>query len=409
MIKYYMVALMRLKEEALNMTGGIPAWLSIDIYTFVIAGLILFFDSTWRMNKDKRNTMFLLMTALVMVLTVFDAFGRLDGLPDSAVASTLAKVGNYVLFAFDPLYFAVALYYESSWMIAGRNDFKVFRLVVYVIAAVNFVVVTVSSVFDLKLFYYFDNNMEYIRGPLFMFRAVLLIAMLFVGVLYVINRREDIPPKHRAALISFPLMVSVGSIIQSLTSDLPLEYASTVMASLVLFVYLQSRDMTEDFLTGSMNRRSLDSELEERIAAAANGQSFSAIMIDVDFFKDINDTFGHATGDDALRDVFSILNSCLRDDDRIARYGGDEFFVITPISEREYLEKCARRIRNRLWDFNDQSERPYKLSLSLGFDIYDHEAYPTAAKFIKHLDDLMYAEKELHHNELGKETRHGEL
>ncbi len=391
------------------MTGTIPAWLVIDIYTFLIAGLILFFDSTWRMNKDKKNTMFLWMTVLVMVLTVFDAFGRLDGISDIGFVSILAKIGNYVIFAFDPFYFALALYYETSWMLPGRNDFKLFQIVVYVIAALNFVAVTVSVVFGLDLFYYFDDNMVYVRGPLFMIRALVLIAMLFFGVMYVISRRDDIPPKHRAALMSFPLMVSVGSIIQSVTYNLPLEYASTVMASLVLFVYLQSRDMTEDFLTGSMNRRSLDSELEERIAAAANGQTFSSIMIDVDFFKDINDTYGHATGDDALRDVFTILNSCLRDEDKIARYGGDEFFVITPITEREYLEKCARRIRNRLWDFNDQSERSYKLSLSLGYDIYDHEAYPTAAKFIKHLDDLMYAEKELHHKELGKETRHGEL
>ncbi len=385
------------------MAEAIPSWLVIDIYTLIIAALLIFFDTTWRMNKDKRNRLFLLMTGFVMLLTIFDIFGRLSEVNSSPLASMLTKAGNYFIFCFDPVYFVMALYYLTSWMMPGRRDFKSFRVFVDVVAVLNFILVNVSAIFDLRLLYYFDENMGYHRGSLFMARAVLLIAMLLVGVLYVINRREDIPPKHRAALTSFPLIVSVGSVIQSVTDNMPLEYASSVMASLVLFVYLQSRDMTEDFLTGSMNRRSLDSELEERIAAATTGQTFSSIMIDVDYFKEINDTYGHATGDDALRDVYTILNSCMRSEDKIARYGGDEFFVITPITEKEYLEKCARRIRNRLWDFNDQSERPYKLSLSLGYDIYDPEAYPTVAKFIKHLDDLMYAEKELHHKELGKE------
>ncbi len=385
------------------MAESIPSWLVIDIYTLIIAVLLVFFDTTWRMNKDKRNRLFLFMTGVVMILTIFDIFGRLSEVNSSPLASMLTKIGNYTIFCFDPVYFVMALYYLTSWMMPGRRDFKSFRVFVDVVAILNFILVTVSAIFDLRLFYYFDEHMGYHRGSLFMARAILLIAMLLVGVLYVINRRDDIPPKHRAALISFPLIVSVGSVIQSVTVNLPLEYVSIVMASLVLFVYLQSRDMTEDFLTGSMNRRSLDSELEERVAAAVNGQTFSSIMIDVDFFKEINDTYGHATGDDALRDVYTILNSCLRSEDKIARYGGDEFFVITPITEKEYLEKCARRIRNRLWDFNDQGERPYKLSLSLGYDIYDPGAYPTVAKFIKHLDDLMYAEKELHHTELGSE------
>ena len=383
-----------------------PMWLAIDLYSFVIDLLILFFNRNWRTNKDKKTKLFIWMIFLILILTVADLTGRMSELSVSGWSLAITHIGNYIVFACDPFFYILSMYYITEWMTPAEKDYKGIRITIDTICIANFLAVTASSLFNLKLFYYIEESGIYHRGPLFFPRFGLLLTTMFLGIFYIAARRDSISPKYRTVLIMYPVIGIAGSLLQSVTTQLPIGYVSMTLAALILFVYLQSKDMTEDFLTGSMNRRSLDMHLEELVNSSTGAKTFSGIMVDVDFFKDINDTYGHSVGDNALRDVYYILHSSLRADDSIARYGGDEFFVITMIHEREYLEKCARRIRNRLSDFNEQNERPYKLSLSLGYDIFDREAYPTVEKFVKHLDDLMYTEKELHHNQAGHKGRH---
>ena len=96
---------------------------------------------------------------------------------------------------------------------------------------------------------------------------------------------------------------------------------------MVIFVTIQSRDLITDFLTGACNRRQLEWILQERIRNAEQ-LGFGAIMLDIDSFKRINDEYGHDAGDDALRNTADILRRCVRLRDVVARYGGDEFWVV---------------------------------------------------------------------------------
>src|ERR1041385_1982942 len=90
-----------------------------------------------------------------------------------------------------------------------------------------------------------------------------------------------------------------------------------------------SRQAYSDTLTGLPNRRALDERLEEEVASARrNNYSFAVIMMDLDGFKDVNDTYGHATGDDVLRIVFNQMARGVRTTDFLARYGGDELTLI---------------------------------------------------------------------------------
>jgi len=90
-----------------------------------------------------------------------------------------------------------------------------------------------------------------------------------------------------------------------------------------------------DFLTGLMNRRRFEEELtRETVRATRYGNSGAVLLLDIDNFKDINDTFGHRAGDDVLKGVAGLLRERLRDTDLIARVGGDEFAVLltqTPV------------------------------------------------------------------------------
>ena len=106
-----------------------------------------------------------------------------------------------------------------------------------------------------------------------------------------------------------------------------------------------SRQAYSDTLTGLPNRRALDERLEEEIQSARrNNYSFAVIMMDLDGFKDVNDTYGHATGDDVLRTVFGQMARGVRTTDFLARYGGDELTLILSQTEMFSAQVVSEKI-----------------------------------------------------------------
>ncbi len=106
---------------------------------------------------------------------------------------------------------------------------------------------------------------------------------------------------------------------------------------------------THDALTGVPNRHSVMQSLRDAITAPnRTDEGVGVLMIDVDHFKAINDAHGHETGDQVLRSVAQALSRSMRDTDRLGRYGGEEFLVLTPESTVEGLRATADRLRAAL-------------------------------------------------------------
>ena len=134
-----------------------------------------------------------------------------------------------------------------------------------------------------------------------------------------------------------------------------------------------SHQAYSDTLTGLPNRRALDERLEEEVQAARrNNYSFAVIMMDLDGFKDVNDTYGHATGDDVLRLVFNQMARGVRNTDFLARYGGDELTLILSQSDMSsaqiVAEKIVEGMKNIKFKFPDGKK--LKLGISGGIAIY---------------------------------------
>lgn len=101
-----------------------------------------------------------------------------------------------------------------------------------------------------------------------------------------------------------------------------------------------------DSLTGLLNRRGLDTEIERTLAQSMRqGTSFSVLFIDLDQFKAINDTHGHDIGDQVLREVADFLKKTVRTSDIVARQSGDEFVIILPASDLLVAQYVAGKIR----------------------------------------------------------------
>jgi diguanylate cyclase (GGDEF)-like protein len=105
-----------------------------------------------------------------------------------------------------------------------------------------------------------------------------------------------------------------------------------------------------DFLTGLANRRHFLAQLEQELSRMhrLDGHRASVLMLDSDHFKRINDTFGHATGDDVLRHLALLMRNELRKIDTVGRVGGEEFAVILPGADLPAAEIFAERLRKKV-------------------------------------------------------------
>src|SRR5256714_1552361 len=129
-----------------------------------------------------------------------------------------------------------------------------------------------------------------------------------------------------------------------------------------------------DFLTGLKTRGYFEQQLELEIARSQrNRQPFALLMIDIDWFKPLNDRYGHHAGDQVLRDVAALLMKDMRDLDTVARYGGEEFVIILPEtteSEAQFVAQRLRRAVEQARFFAGSPRAVERLTISLGVAIF---------------------------------------
>jgi diguanylate cyclase (GGDEF)-like protein len=150
-----------------------------------------------------------------------------------------------------------------------------------------------------------------------------------------------------------------------------------------------------DELTRIPNRHALKSRLRRAVVRGRQSSTLAALMfIDLDYFKIVNDTFGHTAGDLLLKQVAKRLHQCVRHDDTVARMGGDEFAVLLEsIRDREIATAIARKILQALSQPFVLNSNEVHITASIG--IYLHDGYETADldRIIKCSDQAMYEVK----------------
>ena len=156
------------------------------------------------------------------------------------------------------------------------------------------------------------------------------------------------------------------------------------------------RDMAfRDGLTGLFNHSLLIELFEKEFEKSRNKHSVSFLMLDIDYFKQVNDTYGHLAGDIILRQVAKILTKSTRADDIIGRYGGEEFGIILPDTDAATAlsigEKIRQTIKNHLFDINTAI---IQITLSCGIYSAACEEIITHMEVIKLADEALYRAKQ---------------
>ena len=217
------------------------------------------------------------------------------------------------------------------------------------------------------------------------------------------------PADWQGSIIGIPLMINtklVGVMNLSRSTrggfssselrllDLLADQAAVAISNASLHQMI-SRQAYSDTVTGLPNRWALDQRLDQEVVnARRTGNTFAVIMMDLDGFKSVNDTHGHAVGDQVLRTVFNYLSTSMRATDFLARYGGDELTLIlsrtdiasTGVVVEKILEKVAK------FYFEAPDHEKIHLGISCGIAIYPIHAL-TAADLLRASDEALYRAK----------------
>jgi diguanylate cyclase (GGDEF)-like protein len=160
--------------------------------------------------------------------------------------------------------------------------------------------------------------------------------------------------------------------------------------------YSSIKDMaTYDTLTGLYNRRYFEERLEvEAQKSFHNGIPISLVMVDIDFFKKVNDTFGHTEGDQVLTKISSLLKNSVRKKDTVARYGGEEFILILPGARLEesfvIAERIRRLVENTLFEVG---KAQLNLTVSMGISNFPSHQAKSKEELTKMADQALYDAK----------------
>jgi len=255
-----------------------------------------------------------------------------------------------------------------------------------------------------------------------------LAALLFVAVAYYLARNLSRPVEQLAGAarqvqahrtgVSFPLhhrvleIAQLGQSLQSMTDSLLGKERELQDANACLEATVAQRTAaltqanaellqlaTHDSLTGVYNRGYLDEKLEEcRLLFKRTNHGFALLLIDADHFKRINDTYGHATGDDVLVQLAQLIQLNTRETDFVARYGGEEFAVVLPHSEGEQgpqvlAQKICASIAAARFDVVG------KITVSIGVALA-HASDPDAVTLINRADRQLYQAKQSGRNQV---------
>ncbi|MBR1641193.1 MAG: GGDEF domain-containing protein [Butyrivibrio sp.] len=335
--------------------------------------------------------LFTAITILTMIACVVDFLSFFSDGKSGFLMRAINTVANTYCFMANPIFIAAWCIYEDLKLYHSKTRIK--KIYTYAfIPAVLLVLIAIVNNF-VPIIYTIDSNNVYKRLPFSYFYYVIDFGYVIFSI-YILKKFEERYGKVRF----FPLYLMIGPIflgcmLQSIFYGISLIWVSMSVGLTAIYMSLQNEFSYLDRLTGLYNRAYLDYQLE---MISKEKKTVGGIMIDVDYFKSINDTFGHHVGDEALIDVARVIIFAKPDKAIATRFAGDEFIILVPETSEKEMKNILKSLHDEIDLFNETEGRQYKLSLSIGYSIFNQNT-ETLDDFLKHMDDNMYEEKQINH------------
>lgn len=239
-------------------------------------------------------------------------------------------------------------------------------------------------------------------------------------ILELVKNNEHAITTENFKISALPLICeekNLGSIIAKSTSEQinskDIEYLTQLCTQISITINRANvyseilKHATLDALTGFYNRRQLEERIKQEVANAKRQHApLCGIMTDIDFFKSVNDTYGHAVGDLVLKNIAKVIRKQLREYDIAGRYGGEEFSILLPFTKIDEAKMVAERLRqaieNKVIDISkivpDSDVKTLKITVSLG--IYEIKETDKEEDLLRKADKALYEAKNTGRNKV---------
>ena len=377
-------------------------FLNINIPEIIIADsiglLILFICAFGSMYREKRkNIEGIVFITLIVSLSCSCVFEALVSIIDGAngivtqndfiialniIGNTLNFIGNILM----ACCWSILLTVHLNGYVKKRR--------LYILTGI-FITYTIGMIINIFCPFVFrvDKNGVYERINIGFIINVLIAVLLFV-VEPIIN---FIRIKRKGGLLKFfPIWlfyipITIGILCQVLFYGISTIYVGLCLGMCGILMASQNDVIFRDKLTGLYNRYYLD-RLRERLVHHKKDSSLTAMMLDLNGFKSINDRFGHLIGDEALIISSSILREAVGSLGTVIRYAGDEFVIILNTIDENLVYQIIDKIRNNFNAFNEKHTKQYELSVSIGYSKTNLKEN-TIGEIMNEIDQKMYADK----------------
>ena len=241
--------------------------------------------------------------------------------------------------------------------------------------------------------YYFDANNLYHRMPAATFYFCLTYFYLIASVFVKRGYKKRMGGNIRFVPVwMFLLPIAVCTTAQLLVYGISLAWCSVSIGLVSMYMGLQNELAYLDPMTKLFNRNYLNQLLKQ---FAYLHTEVAGIMLDMDRFKSINDTYGHDEGDAALIETANILRASMLENTVPIRFAGDEFMILIPKGTEEDVRQIIENIRKEEAAFNESGKKPYPLLFSIGTGRLT--ANISTEQFLKEMDNCMYEQKKERH------------
>ncbi|MDO9628583.1 MAG: GGDEF domain-containing protein [Acholeplasmataceae bacterium] len=366
--------------------------IDINLISMFMLGLV-FLVAYKRLDlKNILNRVYLSTILVVMTLLFVEALTCIINERPETFWIPVSYVLHILLFGIAPILSSAWYILIRNFMVTNDRISKNLKVIVIVPVVVNFILALLTPIFD--FYFVIDANNVYSRGEHFFIPVLFTYSYLFLGLIHIIRNRKNIMTQEFLLLITFSIFPIIGGIVQWLFYGTLLMWSSAAFALIFVYIYLQERLVHLDILTGTWTRKSFDYYVTKKLKQKVV-EPFGGIFLDIDHLKDINDEYGHAEGDEAIKEVVARVRGLITQDEVIARIGGDEFIIISNSNSIERLKNIISDIELSFSVFNENNEKPYKLSCSFGYGIYSEE-FKSIDQFLRFIDYRMYQSKKNH-------------
>jgi len=368
-----------------------------EIYIADLLGIFLmvnvFLGGSWKLQKKRKEDKILLgMLFTIFMSCIADVVTfSVDGLP-GIFFRNIGYTANFVLFMgnlfIGPLWLMMVLKHIGGRIPNGQLVFMI---------AISFVALAVLIVnFFYPILFYLDEANCYQRGSLFWINNVIELLFMLDSVAYYLFVRYRNGGLKFFPVTQFLLPVFVCVVLQNAWYGISTIWVGIAVGVSGMILALQNENIFIDKLTGLFNRYYLDKIMEEM----GKRRGFALMMLDLNDFKRINDTYGHSRGDEALVSMAEILRDSMGALGTAIRYAGDEFVVVIGSEQPDVLKRYENRIRKNLIAFNECSYKKYRLSASIGSGYFNLKNN-SVDDILEIIDKRMYEDKKRYY-ESGK-------